>query len=212
MTARIGLYGGSFDPIHFGHLISARAVADALNLTKIVLIPAASPPHKLADTLAPAADRLAMAQLAVRNDPLFEVDDLELHRPGPSFTFDTVTEFRRRLGSQAELFWIIGGDTLPELATWHRIPELVGIVAIVTTVRHAAGKPDLSSLASLIPASDLESLRANCLETPAIQISSTDIRNRTGRGRSIRYLTPDPVVVFIDEHGLYRTLDKPAEQ
>lgn len=115
---RLGLFGGSFDPIHFGHLRAARFAAELLGLERVVLIPSARPPHKLSNAVTEPAHRLAMTRLAVEGDSVFEVDDLELHRAGPSYTFDTVGEYRRRLGSAAELVWFIGADTLPKLSTW----------------------------------------------------------------------------------------------
>src|SRR5262245_43523413 len=110
VVQRVGLLGGSFNPIHFGHLISARAVAEQLQLRRIILIPAASPPHKQIDTLVSADDRLAMARLAVAGDDLFEVSDIELHRSGPSYTIDTITALKDAGLQSSELFWIIGTD------------------------------------------------------------------------------------------------------
>lgn len=201
---RLGLLGGSFNPIHFGHLIGARAAAEQLGLDRVILIPSAIPPHKPRMELAAAEHRLAMARAAVAGDALFEVDDLELRRHRPSYTFDTVTELRQRLGGDAQLFWMIGGDSLPELATWHRVAELVDLVDIVTLARPGFAAPRLDALRQQIGAARVERLLAWRLTTPEIQVSASDIRRRLAEGRSIRYLTPDAVIDYIDRNGLYR--------
>ncbi|HKQ47085.1 MAG TPA: nicotinate-nucleotide adenylyltransferase [Phycisphaerae bacterium] len=206
MSQRIGLYGGSFDPIHFGHLISARSIAEQLGLARIVLIPSARPPHKRGVVLSDARHRLAMVKLAVAGDPLFEVSDVELHRAGPSYTIDTVADFRTRLGPEVELIWIIGADSLPELPTWHRIAELVTQVRIVTATRPGWKPPALEALAAVVGAVRAQALFDDCVSTPAIDISSTQIRERAAKKRSIRYLTPDEVTSYISKNGLYASL------
>lgn len=203
MAQRIGLYGGSFDPIHFGHLISARSIGEQLGLSRIILIPAARPPHKPAGALADADHRLAMARLATGDDPLLEISDVEIRREGPSYTIDTVESFRGRLGEACELVWVIGADTLPELVTWHRIAELVNRARIVTATRPGAGTPDLSALERLVGAAAVERLISDRFATPAIDISATDIRGRVADGLPVRYLTPTAVGNYIESHGLY---------
>jgi nicotinate-nucleotide adenylyltransferase len=203
MPDRTGLYGGSFDPIHFGHLISARSIAEQLNLSRIFLIPAPRPPHKTASQLTDARHRLAMARLAVQGDPLFEVSDVELHRAGPSYTIDTVSHFRDRLGGSAELFWIIGADSLPELPTWRRVAELVCMVQIVTARRPGSRLPDVANLAAAVGPGPAQALLDRCVETPEIDISSTDIRRRVTAGLPVRYLLPNLVASYITQEGLY---------
>jgi len=203
MSQRIGLFGGRFDPIHFGHLISARSIAERLSLSRIVLIPCARPPHRPAGELTDAASRLEMARLAVQDDPLFESSDLEIHRPGPSYTFDTVTQFRTQTGPEADLFWIIGADSLPELPTWYRVADLVRLVQIVTVTRPGCSPPPRSTLVAALGEEPTRGLLAHCYATPAIEISATDIRARVRSGRSIRYLTPEPVRSYIESRGLY---------
>ena len=203
MPERIGLYGGSFDPIHFGHLISARSIAEQINLSRVILVPAPRPPHKTASQLTDARHRLAMARLAVQGDPLFEVSDVELHRAGPSYTIDTVGHFRSLLGEAAELFWIIGADSLPELPSWRRVGELVKIVQIVTARRPGSRLTDMANLSAAVGAAQAQALLEHCVETPEIDISSTDIRRRVSVGLPIRYLVPDLVGSYITQEGLY---------
>ena len=203
MPQRVALFGGSFDPIHFGHLIGARFIAEHFDIERVVLIPSARPPHKLKRPLTDAKHRLEMTRLAVAGDPLFEVDDLELHRTGPSYSIDTVDEFRRRLGPDVELFWLLGSDSLPELSTWHRAPELVKLVRMVTFTRPGCHPPETAALAQKLGDQAAAQLLRDSVATPAIDISATDIRRRAAAGRSIRYLVPDPVQSYIIAHHLY---------
>jgi nicotinate-nucleotide adenylyltransferase len=203
MSQRIGLLGGTFNPIHHGHLIVARSVAETLDLDRLVFIPSANPPHKSGDRLAGAEHRLAMARLAVEGEAGFDVDDLEIRREGPSYTILTVEQYRDRLAAGDEFFWIIGSDTLSELSAWYRIGELVDMCRFVTAVRPGAEDPDLSSLADLLPLPRVQQLREDILETPRIDISSSDIRRRVADGRSIRYLVPPAVSAYIGRHHLY---------
>ncbi len=203
MDARVGLFGGSFDPIHFGHLISARSLAEQLGLDRVILVPAAQPPHKQNRQITSGPHRLAMVELAVEGDPLFEVSDLELRRQGPSYTFDTVSEMRTRLGEHTSLFWFIGADSLPELPSWYRIAELVQAVQIVTATRPGWEPPPLARLEAVMPPGAAAALLCNCFQTPAIDISATDLRRRVANGLSIRYLTPESVRGYIRDHRLY---------
>ncbi len=203
MSERIGLFGGTFNPIHHGHLIIARSVRERLELDRLVFIPSAKPPHKQDERLAPAEARLAMVRLAVEGEPGFNVDDVEIRREGPSYTVLTVEAYHQRAGTSVELFWLIGGDTLPELATWYRIEDLVGMCRFVTAVRPGFESPDLTSLMERLPLPRVRQLESDILETPCIDISSTEIRRRIADGRSIRYLVPERVRDYVDEQGLY---------
>lgn len=204
MTQRLGLYGGSFDPIHFGHLISARAVAEHFNIPRIILIPAARPPHKTSTHVTPVEHRLTMARLAVESDPLFEVSDAETLRPGPSYTIDTIDYFRAACGPAVELFWIIGADTLPELAQWHRVAELLNRVRIVSAARPGWRIPDLTLLRTRVGDDPVDQLIGDCCPTPEIAISATDIRHRVRSNRSVRYFVPDKLIAHMTAHRLYQ--------
>lgn len=202
---RLGLFGGSFDPIHHGHLIVARSAAEQLGLPRVVFIPSARPPHKLGGVVTDPAHRLAMVEAAVAGDPLFAVDDLELHRAGPSYTFDTVGEYRRRMGSDAELIWFIGADSLPQLPTWYRVAELVQAVRIVTLARAGWSPPEPAYLEGAVGPAATRQLLRDCLTTPTIEISATDIRERVRSGRPIINLVSPAVRSYIDAHRIYQT-------
>ena len=204
MTERVGLYGGSFNPIHCAHLIVARAVAEHFDLTRVILLPSAQPPHKQTAELLPAKHRVKMIRLAIQDEHLFELSDFDLKTKGPSYTIETVQHFRESLGAQVELHWIIGADSLAELVTWHRVPELVEACRLVTAVRPGWEEIDWAKLRSVLGRERTERLRAGLVQNGAIDISSTDIRSRLARNRSIRYLVPDDVAAYIERNRLYR--------
>lgn len=186
MKRRVGIYGGSFDPVHHAHLILAREALEQLQLDEVVFIPAALSPHKLDVPTTPAPVRLEMLRSAIAGEPRFSVDERELHRPPPSFTVDTIMELRQA-DAELEIFYFIGSDNLPRLHTWHRFAELETLVRFIVLERGIAPPP--SSYATI--------------QRP-IQISSTEIRNRVATGRSIRYLVPPAVEQLIDRYQLYK--------
>lgn len=204
ITGGVALFGGSFNPIHMGHLIAARSVGEHLAVNRVVLIPSASPPHKRGEELADAADRLEMARLAVADDPFFTVSDVEVRRSGPSFTVWTVEQYRRELGPQVPLYWIIGADSLPELHSWFRIAELVELCDIVTAVRPGYDTPDLAPLRQVLPPEKVQRLSDSVLPTPRIDISATEIRQRIRTHRPVRYLVPERVREYIEQRRLYK--------
>ena len=207
---RIGLFGGSFNPIHSGHLIISRTVAERIELDRVVLLPSKCPPHKQSADLIDAAHCIEMIKIAIQGEPLFECSDVDVAREGPTFTIDTVSAFLQelgpdpKLGPDVELSWIIGGDSLAELATWHRVAELVDTCRIVTALRPGFDRIDFGPLAKLLSVDRIARLKADIVRTPLIDISATNIRDRIARGRSIRYLVPDTVGEYIEQHGLYR--------
>ena len=206
MTAlgKVLLFGGSFDPIHFGHLIVSRFVAERIEAERVVLIPGASPPHKQAHRLAAAGDRLAMCRLAVESDPGFEVSDWEAGQAGLNYTLHTIHHFRDVLAADTALCWLIGMDSLLELGTWYRVGELVDSCTILTAARPGYESPDLSRLGASLSPAQLDKLERHILESPRIDISATDIRDRVRAGRGIRYLVPEAVRQYIAERQLYR--------
>ena len=197
---RILCFGGSFNPIHHGHLVVARAAAEAAGFDQVRLIPSCAPPHKPHSPLAGPADRLAMTRLAAAPDPLFHVDNLELARPGPSFTIDTIRQLHA--AGLPRVTWLIGADMLPTLHTWHSAEALLREADFLVAVR-----PGVIIEPAAI-AAPFRHLATALLQTPQLDISSTDIRHRLASGRSIEYLTPPAVVRYISERNLYR--DAPA--
>ncbi len=203
MAQRIALFGGSFDPIHLGHLISARSVAERLGLSRVIFLPSAAPPHKNASDLLAPEHRAEMVRLAIAEEADFEFSDFDLTRSGPSYTVETIAHYSQELGPEAVLHWIIGADSLPELPTWCRARELVESCRIVTAARPGWERIDFDALRPHFSAEQIDGLRANMVETPRIDISATDIRRRVREGRSIRYLVPETVCEYILQHRLY---------
>lgn len=200
---RILLFGGTFDPIHNAHLAIARSVAEHLAAEKIILIPAANPPHKDNKVITDADLRLRMCQAAVADDPLFEVSDYELHRPGPSYTLDTVCHFRKLYGSEILLYWLIGADSIADLPGWHRIKELVDACTIITARRPGAETPDFTALETILTDQQIDRLKENCLPTPLLDISATQIRRCICQEKSITNFVPTPVEDIINQNNLY---------
>ncbi len=197
---RIGLLGGTFDPIHLGHLIVAEEARTRLSLDRLLLVPSRQPWRKAGREIAPEADRLAMVRLAVEGNPGFEVSLVDLEREGPSYSVDTVCDVRATLSPEAELYFILGYDALMDLPHWHAPAELARITRLVTVIRPGYAL-DWSPLEQAIP----EAREAvTLLETPEIGISSTEVRQRVAAGRSIRYWVPDLVAEYIQQQGLYR--------
>jgi nicotinate-nucleotide adenylyltransferase len=200
---RLGFFGGSFDPVHAGHLLLAESCREALGLARVTFVVAGAPPHKLSRSLAPAADRIEMVRLAVAGHPAFAVDARETVRAGPSYTIETLRELRLENPAD-ELFWLIGADTLPELPTWREAREILEIATVATAFR-PGHDPDaaLSALAARFPPAAVERLRSHVVPMPLVGVSSTDLRERARGGRSLRYLTPDAVIAHIGRARLY---------
>ncbi len=207
MTSRIALYGGSFNPIHNGHLITARSAAESLTLDRVIFLPSAHPPHKDAARLLNPSHRAEMVKLAIGGEPIFDFSDYDLLQSGPTYTVDTIAHFARTLGPDVTLHWIIGADSLAELTTWRRVAALADNCLIVTVARHGWDATGLDVLRSALTDQQIERIRRHVLETPYIDISATDVRCRVAAGRSIRYLVPDRVRSYIQQHALYRDLD-----
>ena len=186
MKQRLALYGGTFDPVHHGHLILARDAMELLNLDRVIFVPAALSPHKLDTRPVAASLRHEMLCAAVQDEPSFIVDDQEIHREGPSFTIDTVEQVHAR-HPDAELHYLIGHDNVPELHTWRRIDDLRALVQFVVFGR---GENDGSHSFPTL--------------SRRVDISATEIRTRVASGRSIRYLVPEPVRQLIEKHHLYQ--------
>jgi nicotinate-nucleotide adenylyltransferase len=205
---RVGILGGTFDPIHYGHLVIAEQVREALRLDRILFVPAPRPPHKLDEDMAPAADRAAMVELAIAGNKAFEMSEIELRREGPSYTADTMTELAdeaAREGVARDLFFILSAEALAGLRSWHEPARLLQLARLVVVPRPGAPLPDQIKLESVLPGGADYAGRVDCVETTLIAHSSSDVRSRAAEGRSIRYLVPPEVDAYIREHRLYRS-------
>jgi len=190
---KTGFLGGSFDPIHIGHLVAAQDALEQCALDRVILVPAAQAPLKPNDVQCPAADRLAMVRAAVEGDKRFEVSDYELRKGGVSYTIDSARHFKNQFPHE-QLFWIIGGDQLPQLHKWKDIAELAKLVDFILLER--PGHP--AQLHAEIPG-----LRLRRCDGHLVEISSTELRARARAGRPLDYLVPHKAVVLIREKGLY---------
>lgn len=197
---KIGVMGGTFDPIHLGHLATAEAVREIFTLDEILFIPAARPPHKLSKNVTDERHRLAMTILATRSNKFFKVSDMEIKRQGLSYTLDTMNELRKIFGDTAELFFIIGADSLADLSKWHEAEKLVEKCHFIATTRQGVDI-DFSAVKNFFGSAALEHIHR--VTTPGLEISSTDIREKVRLGRSIKYLIPEAVEEYILREGLY---------
>jgi len=207
---RIGLYGGSFNPVHHGHLVAARFAGEALGLERVVLLPTASPPHKDPGVgFAPAAARMEMLRLATSGDGLLEVGDDDLTRDGPTYTVETVEGYRRAF-PHAELFWIVGGDSVEHLHAWHRAADLMELcqIAVVRRPDFAPAwwrlRAELSASVDRALAERLvDGIIRHVVDSPGFAVSATLVRERVRAGLPIRYLVPEAVASYIAATGLY---------
>lgn len=196
----IGVLGGTFDPVHNGHLIVAEEAKTRLNLVEIIFVPAGQPWLKAAKPISPAEHRLQMLRLAIADKPYFKLSSIEIERTGPSYTVDTITELRDKFGSEDELFFILGWDSLAELPQWREPSRLIKMCYLVAVPRPGYPRPKLKTLEVIIRGL---SQRVMLMKKPEIDISASAIRERVARGLSIRHLVPEPVNRYIKEHGLY---------
>jgi nicotinate-nucleotide adenylyltransferase len=193
---KIGLLGGSFDPVHFGHLLAAQDAFEQHHLDRLIFVPAAQAPLKPNDVQSTAEDRLAMLRAATEWDRRFEISDFELKRGGVSYTIDSARHFRA-LYPNDQLFWIVGGDQLPKLHLWREIKELVTLVDFMFLER--PGFPVKAH-------PDVPGLRLTRCDGHLLAVSSTELRERTRRGLSLDYFVPHKAIVYIQERGLYREI------
>jgi nicotinate-nucleotide adenylyltransferase len=201
----IGLMGGTFDPIHVGHLAIAEEARDALGLERIVFVPAGQPPHKPAGAVTTADHRVAMVELAIAGNDAFELSLIEVDRPGPSYTVDTV----EALAADADLTVILSVETFVELPTWHEPDRLFAAARVAVVPREGYPAPDPAWLAATFPGRES---RVTYLEGPRLGLSSTALRARVAAGRSIRYLVPDAIEAYIAANHLYRIDTDPTER
>jgi len=194
----IGVLGGTFDPIHTGHLIIAEEARTRLGLKEVLFVPAGQPWLKQGSDVTPANHRVEMARLAIADNPRFRLGVTEVERHGPSYTVETMMALREQFGSEASLFFILGRDTLADLPVWKEPAKLVQLCRLVVAPR--LGSRDLKHLKEAMPGLLDEIVQ---LDMPLIEISSSGIRERVRNGMSIRYLVPQRVERYINEHGIY---------
>ena len=198
---KLGILGGTFDPIHLGHLIIAEEAISSLGLDRVLFVPAGDPWMKADTTIAPRQHRLAMVVAAVGDNQKFKVSPSELERFGPSYTVETLEEFGEDYGLQTELFFIIGADALKDFGKWHEPERVLELCMLAVVGRPSHEALDLSPLETILPGIGE---RVALVDDVAIGVSATDIRERVAEGRSIKYLVPPIVEAYIQEHGLYK--------
>jgi len=207
---RVGILGGTFDPIHYGHLLIAEQVREALRLDRVLFVPAAVPPHKLDELISPALDRAAMVELAIADNPSFTICEMELRRAGPSYTVDTLAELATeavRQGVDRELHFILSAEALAQFKSWREPARLLALARLAVVGRPGAPTPARGRLAALLPGGAASLGRVECVDTLPVAHSASDVRARAGAGRSIRYLVPPAVEAYIRDHRLYRSED-----
>jgi len=197
----IGILGGTFDPVHVGHMAVADEAISRLGLDEVLFIPAGKPYLKADVRILPVEYRLKMVKLAIAGKPCFKLSTIEIERKGPTYTVDTIAELRRRFGAGDELFFIFGWDKLIEMSEWHQPGRLISLCRLVAVPRVGYPLPDLNSLEAAIPGL---SQRVIMLDKPEIDISASMIRERVRQGLSISGLVPEAVERYIKEYGLYR--------
>jgi nicotinate-nucleotide adenylyltransferase len=200
---RLGIMGGTFDPIHYGHLVAAETARDELGLDNVLFIPTGIPPHKINRQVTDANLRFAMVEMSIRNNKYFKVSRVEIEREGPTYTIDTL-RILHALFPEQELYFITGTDALRELLTWREPEEIIKLARIIGASRPGYESHDI--LKSIYHKYPFTMDKISQLEIPALAISSTDIRSRVHKKRSIRYLLPDEVRLFIKENKLYQNL------
>jgi len=199
----IGVLGGTFDPIHMGHLIVAEEARIKLGFSEVLFVPAGQPWLKLDRTITPAVHRVEMVRRAIADNPHFKLSTLEVERPGPSYTVDTLAMLRKQLGREASFFFILGRDALAELPLWKEAEKLVQLCRLVVAPR--LGSKDLKHLEKIIPGLLDKVIQ---LDMPVIGISSSGIRQRLAQGLPIRYLVPSEVEKYITKQKLYLTSER----
>jgi GTP-binding protein len=197
---KIGIFGGTFDPVHLGHLMVVEEAKTALDLSEVVLVPAGQPMSRPNVNVTPAKQRLAMLNLAVEGSPYLKVSSIEIERKGPSYTADTIAELKKKSGRGSELYFILGWDSLEQLPTWHEPSKIISLCTLVAVPRPGYSKPSLKTLEGVLPGiSD----KVIILDKPKVDISATEIRELAAQGESIEHLVPEAVAKYIKKNKLY---------
>ncbi|ADD02134.1 nicotinate-nucleotide adenylyltransferase [Thermoanaerobacter sp. CM-CNRG TB177] len=206
MELRLGIMGGTFDPIHYGHLVTAEAVRAEFKLDKVIFVPAGNPPHKVKRKVTDKKHRYLMTILATITNPFFEVSTIEIDREGYTYTIDTIKEFKKIYGDKTQLYFITGADAVLEILTWKSADELLKMCNFV-----AATRPGVEGDRIDEELNKIRKFYGNVIykvTVPSLAISSTDIRERVAGGRPIKYLLPESVERYIQKYGLYKKDDE----
>ena len=200
----IGVIGGTFDPIHRGHLSIAEEARVRLNLAQVLFVPAGQPQLRTDTPVSPVEQRVQMVRLAITNEPCFKLSTVEIERSGPSYTVDTIAQLNKQVGAGDELFFIMGWDSLSQLPQWKEPSELIKLCQLVVVPRPGFPNPDLDSLSTAVPGL---SRLVILLDRPRLDISASRIRDRVSRGLPVNHLVPDTVERYIRDQGLYLDRD-----
>lgn len=200
-SGKLALMGGTFDPIHFGHLVMAEAARIQFGFDQVLFVPSGKPPHKTGKYITSAIHRYMMTVLATMSNPYVHVSSFEIEREGPSYSIDTIKYFRGEYGPEVELYFITGADAMQEILTWKAVPELLQLCQFIAATRPGYCMSELEQVKAAIGPMGKE--RIHCVATPEIDISSTGIRERLKCGKSIKYLLPETVENYIYKQGLY---------
>ncbi len=202
---KMALFGGTFDPIHIGHTIVAADAAKQLGAEKVIFIPAKRSPLKGFLPMGADEHRLAMIALAIAGNENFEASDFELNQPAPSYTLETVRKFQHDFASDVALYWLLGADGVDDLQHWHAVEELIDVCNLCTMYRAGCEPPDYSRFERIWGRRRVEKLQRNIIQTPLVDISSTEIRRRLAAGQDVADMLHPAVAQYIRRHGLYST-------
>jgi nicotinate-nucleotide adenylyltransferase len=203
---KIALFGGTFDPVHLGHTSVAAEARRRVGAEKVVFIPAKRSPLKGFLPKASDADRLTMIMLAIARQEHFEVSDCELNKPSPSYTLETVRQFQENYGGETSIHWLVGADGVEDLVYWHRIVQLLDACHLTTMYRAGFEPPNFSRFEPLWGRERIEKLQRNIVQTPLVDISSTEVRDRLAAGRDVTDMLHPAVADYIYEHSLYQSI------
>ena len=201
---KVGILGGTFDPIHIGHLIIAEEARYQLNLEKVIFLPAGKPYFKNDRIVSTKSDRLKMIEQGIKDNPRFEISEIELDRDGPSYSVDSITRLKTELGDEVELYFLIGLDALTDIHKWKHPAELIDMCQVIGLTRPGYQEFNWSEIERKVSGA---SQKIKIIEVSQIGVSSTDVRMMVKSDISIRYLVPDAVVKYIEEHKLYKSGD-----
>jgi len=201
---KIALFGGTFDPVHIGHISVASHAAEQIGADKLIFVPAKRSPLKGFLPKAGDRHRLAMIELAIAENDKFDVSDFELKRPAPSYTLETVRKFQADYQRNCSVYWLVGADGIDDLQHWHAVEELIDACNLCTMYRAGCEPPDYTRFENIWGSSRAEKLRKNIIQTPLVDVSSTEIRRRLAAGEDVAGMLNDAVADYIRRHALYR--------